>query len=426
MNKDVLPQRPFSTGRSCCRRMLSFRSRLVLGITGLHFVLMSALVLDLLNRQHLFLHRQGEAHASSLANTLAASSKSWVMANDVVGLQEVAASVAGEPGVRYVMVLSPDLRVLAHSDPQHIGQFVTDDVSRRLLTKVPAAVPLMRSHGLEDIAAPVMAGHKVIGWARVGIGQEQIWSNLRRGFLQGTLYIVVGSLVAYFFARLMANWLSSGLARLADGFARVGAGERGLRLDFNQQDEIGILARDFNLMVAELEAGEARLQELATTDFLTGLDNRRSFMEKMLLEVARFQRNQHASVAVLIMDLDHFKQVNDNYGHIAGDAVLRHLSGVINGCLRQADIAGRFGGEEFILLLPDTGLEGALAFAERLRHTVEHSEVDWEGRTIGVTISIGVTVLRAEDSATEVAIKRADAALYQAKENGRNRVEHLV
>lgn len=407
---------------------LSFRSRLVLGITALHFVLMSALVLDLLGRQHDFLHQQGHAHAASLASTLAVSSKSWVMANDVVGLQEVTASVASQLDVRYVMVLAPDLRVLAHSHPERLGLFVTDDASRQLLKASPESplTSVVRSHTLEDTAAPIMAGHKLIGWARVGISLDSIRANLWRGMLQGLLYIAAGSLVAYFFARMMANWLSAGLSRLAQGFARVGSGERGLRVVLERRDEIGSLADGFNRMVTELEASEAKLQALATTDFLTGLDNRRSFMEKMHNETARLQRSPETSVAVLLMDLDHFKRVNDTYGHVAGDAVLRHVSAVIRGCLRRVDLAGRFGGEEFILLLPDTGLDGALSFAERMRQTIEQSEVEWEGQTLRITVSIGLTLLHAADTSSEVAIKRADTALYCAKGNGRNRVEQLL
>ena len=407
-------------------RTLSFRSQLVLGITGLHFILMSALVLDLLGRQYNFLHQQGQNHASSLASTLAVSSKSWVMANDIVGLQEVAASVASQLDVRYVMVLSPDLRVLAHSDPERRGLFVTDDVSRQLLNSPEALTPLVRSEELEDMAAPILAGHKLIGWARVGIGQESIRANLWRGLLQGGLYIAAGSVIAYFFARLMADWLATGLNRLAQGVARVGAGERGLRVVLERQDEIGSLARDFNRMVAQLEANEAKLQSLATTDFLTELDNRRSFMEKMDHEMARLQRNPEALIAVLLMDLDHFKRVNDTCGHVAGDVVLRHVSAVIRDSLRYVDLAGRFGGEEFIVLLPDTGPEGAQVFAERVRQDVEQSTIEWEGQTLRVTISIGLTLLDAGDNSVEMAIKRADTALYTAKANGRNRVEQLL
>lgn len=404
---------------------LSFRGRLVLGITALHFVLMTALVFDLLGRQHEFLHQQGHQHAASLVSMLAVSSKSWVMANDIVGLQEVTASVASQSDVRYAMVLTPDLRVLAHSHPERQGLFVTDEASRQLLKASPdaALISLVRSHRLEDTAAPIMAGHTLVGWARVGIAQDSIRATLLRGLLQGGMYIIGSCLVAYVFAMIMAHWLSTGLNRLARGFARVGGGERGLRVRLERRDEIGKLADDFNRMVAELEASEARLQVLATTDFLTGLDNRRSFMEKMNNEMARLQRNAEASVAILLMDLDHFKRVNDTYGHVAGDAVLRHVSAVIRGCLRRVDLAGRFGGEEFILLLPDTSLDGALSFAERIRRAIEQSDIKWDDQILRITVSVGLTLLHAADATPEVAIKRADTALYRAKDNGRNRVE---
>lgn len=409
----------------CLRKPMSFRRRLILGITGLHFVLMSALVLDLLNRQHGFLHQQAGNYAGSLASTLAVSSKSWVMARDVVGLQEVTDSVASQADVSYVMVLTPDLRVLAHSNPERLGMYVTDSVSRRLVGQSGELVPLVRSHDLEDFAAPILAGHKLIGWARVGIKQNQIKATLVRGLMQGVFYIAFGSLVAYVFARLMAGWLAQGLARLTDAFARVGNGERGLRLEIDKDDEIGKLARDFNRMVGSLENSEQKLQLLATTDFLTGLDNRRCFMQNMHAELSRLQRETSRQTAVLLLDLDHFKKVNDTHGHIAGDAVLRHITRLIRENLRKMDFAGRLGGEEFILLLPDTDLEGGVSFAERLRRNIEETSTEWEGIQIPVTVSIGVSLLCTDDVIPETAIKRADTALYTAKNAGRNRVEVL-
>lgn len=414
--------RPFASALRWLGR-LSFRQRLTLGITLLHLALMSVLVFDLLYRQHSFLHQQGKDHAVSLASTLAVSSASWVMANDVAGLQEVTASVAVQARVRYVMVLGPDMRVLSHSDPGYIGMFVTDASSLKLENSHPQVMSIVRTHGLEDIAAPVMAGTKLIGWARVGIGQAHIARNLRISIVQSLIYILIGSLIAYLFARFSSGWLIAGLERLARGFAKVGDGERGVRIHNPNHDELGRLSRDFNRMVAELENKEARLQQLATTDFLTGLHNRRSFMEHAQAELARLQRVGSQKVALLMLDLDRFKRVNDTYGHMAGDAVLRHVAGHIRHSLREVDCAGRFGGEEFVLLLADADINGACAFAERLRTGIEQDPPLWENAPIPVTVSVGVTVMRADDKMPETAIARADTALYQAKERGRNRVE---
>lgn len=405
---------------------ISFSHRLTLGITALHFLLMSAMVLDLLHRQHEFLHHQGHQHASSLAKTLAVSSASWVMANDVVGLQEVTSSVANNPNVRYVMVLAPDLRVLSHSDHQYVGLYTTDPASQKLLKPghdITTAVEVVRKHSLDDIAAPIVTGDKLIGWARVGLNQSHILDNLIQALIHAALYIIAGSLIAYVFARLVSKWLITGLARLADSFARFGAGERGLRIDIEREDELGQLAKGFNLMVNELEAKEASLQAMATTDFLTGLQNRRSFMQRLQAELARIQRSPEMHTALLLLDLDHFKRINDSYGHIAGDAVLKHVSDIMEQMMRTSDLAARFGGEEFIILLQDCDLECAQVIAERIRQKIGESPLNWEQQQILITTSIGVTMLRADDQFPDNTVNRADTAMYRAKAGGRNQVQ---
>lgn len=182
---------------------------------------------------------------------------------------------------------------------------------------------------------------------------------------------------------------------------------------------IGVLgiARD----ITERKRLEAELLEMATTDFLTGLSNRRHFIARMEEELARLNRNEQP-VAVLMLDIDHFKKINDRYGHASGDAVLRQFADLIRAELRAFDSAGRVGGEEFAILLSGTDLAGGAAFAERLRAKVAHTPIEQGGQQIPVTVSIGITVLTAHDADTSDVLHRADAALYEAKEGGRDRV----
>ncbi|WP_162273521.1 diguanylate cyclase [Ectothiorhodospira magna] len=171
---------------------------------------------------------------------------------------------------------------------------------------------------------------------------------------------------------------------------------------------------------------EQELRAMATTDHLTGLANRRHFMGRMQEEVLRMDRNADYQAAVMMLDLDHFKRVNDTHGHSAGDAVLRHFAALVRHCLRKNDAAGRMGGEEFAVLLPDTDLPSAQALAERLRVRVARIPARWEGVQIPVTVSIGITLLSALDLLPDHALQRADEALYQAKTGGRNRVEVII
>ncbi|MEI7967687.1 MAG: diguanylate cyclase [Betaproteobacteria bacterium] len=167
---------------------------------------------------------------------------------------------------------------------------------------------------------------------------------------------------------------------------------------------------------------EQELKLQASTDFLTGAANRRSFMARLETEFRRTQRSPSISCAILAMDLDHFKQINDTFGHAAGDAVLRHLADLVRTSIRGADLLGRTGGEEFAVLLPDTPVAEAGQLAERLRRDLERSEITFEGRALRITVSVGVASMDPLDSGIAPVMSRADEALYHAKDGGRNRV----
>jgi diguanylate cyclase (GGDEF)-like protein len=160
---------------------------------------------------------------------------------------------------------------------------------------------------------------------------------------------------------------------------------------------------------------------------LTGAVNRRHFVEVAQRERERSRRHG-APLALCLLDADHFKQVNDHYGHVAGDHVLTAIAQATTSALRVSDVLGRLGGEEFAVLLPDTELTGALAVAERVRAAVEARQVPSEPseqderEAIRITVSLGVAELRG-DEPFESLFKRADRALYAAKDLGRNRVQ---
>jgi diguanylate cyclase (GGDEF)-like protein len=167
----------------------------------------------------------------------------------------------------------------------------------------------------------------------------------------------------------------------------------------------------------ELLSANQRLDELASIDGLTGVYNRRRFLE---LDGGERERAQDRPICIAIFDLDRFKLINDAHGHLAGDAVIRCAIEVIRRHCRQHDLAGRYGGEEFVLCLPDTGLEHAMETAERIRNALAAAAVAHDGRAILVTVSIGVAALRPGES-IEQWLARADKALYEAKRSGRNR-----
>jgi diguanylate cyclase (GGDEF)-like protein len=166
------------------------------------------------------------------------------------------------------------------------------------------------------------------------------------------------------------------------------------------------------------ELNEA-LADAMRTDYLTGLMNRRAFAERLKVELARSSR-YNRQICFLMADVDHFKTINDKYGHDVGDAVLKETAKAFKLCLRSEDIKARWGGEEFLALLPETDESGALRAAEKLRSYIEKTEITEAGNCIKVTISIGVA--EKGQKSPEEAIKDADSALYEAKTSGRNRV----
>lgn len=177
------------------------------------------------------------------------------------------------------------------------------------------------------------------------------------------------------------------------------------------------------LDVTERKRLEADLVRLATIDSLTNICNRHHFLERAEQEIQRVRRYGRAGMALLMMDLDHFKEINDRHGHEAGDKVLSEMAARVLDMLRESDVMGRLGGEEFAVLLVETGNGEAVQVAERLRATLAQSPVLAAGRAIGYTLSIGVASLSPADQGVEDLLRRADQALYQAKRLGRNRVE---
>ncbi|MFC3533269.1 diguanylate cyclase [Vogesella facilis] len=171
--------------------------------------------------------------------------------------------------------------------------------------------------------------------------------------------------------------------------------------------------------VAELMQANRELEQLARVDTLTGLANRRSANERLHAEFRRMQRSG-SSYSVLLLDIDHFKRVNDTFGHESGDHVLQFVAGILQHGVRETDLAARFGGEEFLLLLPDTAPQHGLQLADKLRASIAAATVPLVGR---VTVSIGLAAATADDADEDAAVRRADQALYAAKHAGRNRVE---
>lgn len=175
--------------------------------------------------------------------------------------------------------------------------------------------------------------------------------------------------------------------------------------------------------ITELKRVEAELQELATIDFLTQLPNRRHFLMQSEAELVRLRGVRGDVSAVLMFDLDHFKALNDRWGHALGDRALSHFAALLREELRPGDIVGRVGGEEFAMVLPGARVEAAIALAQRVQQRVLHTPMMHGDAAIVMTVSIGIDSMRADDTGAYQSLSRGDEALYAAKARGRNRIE---
>ncbi|MCD4796303.1 MAG: GGDEF domain-containing protein, partial [Candidatus Cloacimonetes bacterium] len=170
----------------------------------------------------------------------------------------------------------------------------------------------------------------------------------------------------------------------------------------------------------ELEEAHDKLEQIASKDPLTNLSNRRDMKEKIMYEKSRFERSEKPFV-IIMSDIDFFKQVNDEYGHDCGDYVLKTISDIFLESIRKQDIVGRWGGEEFILLLPETNLKGGKIVAEKIRKKIYKTEFKYQKNKIPVRMTFGVTIIKPFQEINDCIIE-ADKALYDGKRNGRNRV----
>jgi two-component system cell cycle response regulator len=255
-------------------------------------------------------------------------------------------------------------------------------------------------------------------------------------FYTGIIFIVT-IIIIYIFEQSSRNEMS----QLIDAMKHLAHGDRTIKLSHvNTNDEISKMYEAYEITRQELLRGDMyaqlylskkeleikkhqkqnlKLEEMASIDSLTGVLNRRKFAEISALELQRSSRYK-SNLSFLMLDIDHFKNINDTYGHAVGDEILKHFASICLDMIRTLDVVARVGGEEFIIMLPETTGEDAYQFAERFREKIYYSEVNIKENLIKYSVSIGIAVLD-EDNEVKDILHRADKALYKAKKSGRNR-----
>ena len=239
----------------------------------------------------------------------------------------------------------------------------------------------------------------------------------KRNILITFCLTLVMVLSAYLFARRIIMPLQT----LRGAAKQVAEGNLSVSLPVTYRDELGFTISVFNEMVYKLRLSQHKLEQLATMDSLTQLNNRKQIMQILKNQFDYFQRYR-TTFCTLMVDVDHFKEVNDTYSHLAGDEVLRQLARIFDSLLRNVDSAGRFGGEEFLIVLAETDGTKGRQVAERIRKTIEERSIIYKKTKLSITVSIGIAEISAGDENEEKLVARADEALYKAKHGGRNQV----
>ena len=252
----------------------------------------------------------------------------------------------------------------------------------------------------------------------IGVSYQQALQTQKQ--VQVLLFVILcfGIIAAVIVGSMLARKILRPIYELKEGTERFGAGDLRHRIVMDSRDELGLLANTFNHMADELE-------HLASRDSLTGLLNKREFDKRLKEETKRATRTHHP-LALLILDLDHFKRVNDDYGHPCGDKVLRVLAALISKQVREIDYVARYGGEEFAVIMAEASEDDAMDAAERIRQTVEnHAFTIREDKILKMTVSVGFAMYPDDAANENVLISCADQALYNAKGEGRNRVRYF-
>jgi len=340
-----------------------------------------------------------------------------------------------ETGELYVVTLKGIL--LASTRPLESG-FMKTDMAMVVANKLFSNEAMILNYENYRRVEVVGTLRKIaqVGWGVVaekerGEAYAEIFRlrNVTIGFTVGILCII--GIGAY----LLGLTIVTPLNRLTEGADKVAAGDLEIEVPVVSRDELGFMTNVFNHMVGQLRKGRdelaainetlkeknIELQELSVRDGLTGLFNRKHLTGTLKNEIARAKRHKH-SFGVLMIDIDHFKQYNDEYGHLAGDEVLKRMADSFKKSTRECDYAARYGGEEFLIMMPETGEARAVEAAERIRSVIEKEQFSLKDETLRLTISIGVATYPQHGSNPDSLIDAADNALYEAKESGRNRV----
>lgn len=426
---------------------MGIRARLWLA-AGLPALLAVALLLaGFLDRYNTELTTALRDRARAASAQLAGAADFYVFANNQQALQRLLdAALAGDKQRVGVGVFRPDGTVLVSAGtldsvlPAFTGnEWVA--VGTHLVVVTPVRHAAVGGNDLfADEAEARARGAATSAYAVVELSLTGLAEQKRNVMV----WALVTTCVVLVLAGLLSSWIASGVTgpvrQIGQVVARIGEGDMNARAHVRTPAELVVLASGINAMAARVAVGQEQLRtqvELATQELrrqkeaaeqaaridpLTGLASRRAFTETADTEIQRALRYR-LPLSLLMIDLDHFKAINDTHGHVTGDAVLASFAHTVAQQVREVDVVGRLGGEEFVVLLPNVPASEAAQVAERMRLAVADSELMVNGQRLVYSASFGVAEFDPRELSLSSLLSRADEALYKAKRQGRNRVE---
>ncbi|MFN3885458.1 MAG: diguanylate cyclase [Aquabacterium sp.] len=405
-----------------------------------------------------FAFRYGERMADALqdrgvasARQLGSAAEFMVFAGDREGLVRLTeAAVRNDKQLRGVAVYDAQGQLLASA-----GQLTASPAPQGSLLDVQVAdelrivQPIYPTAGpVDDLYTPTPSaglaygpGSRLVGHAVLEMSMETLAQQQKELLLWSLVTAAGGLLLAGGLATLLASRVTAQITLINDVVARVGQGDLDERVDIHRSGVLRPLALGINVMIGRIATTQEELQyrieqatrelrhqkevaeQAARTDALTGTATRLAFTEVAEVEMQRALRYRN-DLSLLMLDLDHFKGINDQHGHVTGDAVLVNFAQVVQQQIRNMDTLARMGGEEFVVLLPNANVAQAGALAERIRRAVSEARLMVDGKPLRVSVSIGVAQFDWRELSLTRWLARADAALYRAKDQGRNRVVH--
>jgi diguanylate cyclase (GGDEF)-like protein len=320
------------------------------------------------------------------------------------------------------------------SPSELVGIRISSKIARKLFSQ--ETVPEHYRNERDVAVVGTLKGIHQVGWGVLAeLDQDKAYAQIYRLRNLAIALIIGLLLVVGLAAYVLGLTIVRPLNRLIVASAAVASGNLDVDVPRLGRGELGYLTDVFNDMVTRLRQGREELaamnrtlrernrelHELSITDGLTGLYNRKHLMEILASEVARAERYQRP-LALVMIDIDHFKVYNDTCGHLAGDEVLRNIAALFKGSIRGSDRAGRYGGEEFLIILPETTADEAGRIADRIRSRLAEEDFPAGSQRVKITISGGIASFPSHGRSPESLLRSADAALYRAKAGGRNRV----